>query len=159
MPRAPFQVLIVPFRQRAERVEFAVLRRKDNGIWQAVAGGGEGDETPQQGAAREVQEELSPSRPAPLYPLQVTASIPARFFTERGHWPTGTYVVPEYSFAADLTEAEITISQEHTAIQWLDCETAHSLLHFDSNRVALGELHERLLASDLHDPGLEGDRA
>lgn len=149
MPRAPFQILVLPFRHTGDKFEFAVLRREDMNIWQAVAGGGENDETPAQAALREAGEELGLDRPTPLYPLQTTASVPARFFTDRVHWPTGTYVVPEYSFATDLTGIEITLSHEHTALEWLDYKTAHDALRFDSNRTALDELHERLLAADL----------
>ncbi|MFD9483377.1 NUDIX pyrophosphatase [Streptomyces sp. NPDC059991] len=149
MPRAPFQILVVPFRRVGEQVEFAVLRREDMNVWQAVAGGGEAGETPQQAAAREAREELGLDRPVPLYPLQTTASIPARFFADRDSWPSGTYVVPEHSFATDLTDVEIKISHEHTAVQWLDYQAAQGVLRFDSNRTALGELHERLLAADL----------
>lgn len=149
MPRVPFQVLVIPFRRVGDQVEFAVLRREDMNVWQAVAGGGEVGETPQQAAVRETQEELGLDRPAPLYPLQAMASMPARLFTDRDSWPAGTYVVPEHSFASDLTNVEIKISQEHTDIQWLDYKSAVEALRFDSNRTALGELHERLLAGDL----------
>ncbi|MGW1053470.1 NUDIX hydrolase [Streptomyces sp. NPDC002521] len=152
MPRAPFQVLVVPFRRVGGQVQFAVLRRKDMNVWQAVAGGGEVGATPQQAAVREAREELGLARPVPLYPLQTTASIPARFFADRGSWPAGTYVVPEHSFAIDLTDVETKISQEHTDVQWLGWEAAVKILRFDSNRTALGELHERLLADDLPQP-------
>ena len=96
MPRAPFQVLVVPFRRVGEQLEFAVLRRADIDIWQAVAGGGEGDETPPEAALREAREELGLDQPFLLYPLQTMASIPSRFFADRDSWPPGTYVVPEY---------------------------------------------------------------
>src|SRR3954469_18607509 len=90
MPRAPFQVLVVPFRRAGVQVEFAVLRRKDMNVWQAVAGGGEVGESPEEAAAREACEELGLDGPVPLYPLQTTASISARLFAERGSWPVGT---------------------------------------------------------------------
>ncbi|MFE4959115.1 hypothetical protein ACFRCW_35135 [Streptomyces sp. NPDC056653] len=64
------------------------------------------------------------SQIVPLYPPQATSSIPARFFAGRDIWPAGTHVVPEYSFAADLTGVEIEISDEHTAIQRLDYKEA-----------------------------------
>ncbi|GAA3834264.1 NUDIX pyrophosphatase [Streptomyces coacervatus] len=149
MPRAPFQVLVVPFRRVGDQVEFAVLRRENMNVWQAVAGGGEAGESPEEAAAREAREELGLDRPVPLYPLQITASIPAQFFAERDSWPPGTYVVREHSFAIDLTDVKIKISPEHTAVKWLDYQAAHAMLRFDSNRTALGELHERLLAADL----------
>ncbi|MGI5438824.1 NUDIX hydrolase [Streptomyces shenzhenensis] len=121
----------------------------DMNVWQAVAGGGEVGETPQQAAVREAREELGLGRSVQLYPLQTMASIPAQIFADRVSWSAGTYVVPEYSFAIDLTNLEIKISDEHTDVQWLDYDAAVGVLRFDSNRTALGELHERLLAGDL----------
>ncbi|MFG2148826.1 NUDIX pyrophosphatase [Streptomyces sp. NPDC048696] len=152
MSRAPFQILVIPFRRVGEESECAVLRRRDMDIWQAVAGGGESGESPQQAAVRKAREEFGLDRTVALYPLQTTTSIPARFFADRDSWPTSTYVVPEYAFAADLTDVEIKLSHEHTAVQWLDYKAASELLRFDSNRTALSELHERLLAADLPRP-------
>jgi dATP pyrophosphohydrolase len=153
LSRAQFQVLIIPFRRTEHgTVQYAALCRGDLKIWQGVAGGGEEGESPAQAAARETAEELGLSRPVPLYPLQTTASIPARLFADRANWPTGTYVVPEHSFAADLTGLEVSLSREHTSIEWLGAKEATAALRFDSNRTALGELDERLKAGDLPDP-------
>ncbi|GAA3487899.1 NUDIX domain-containing protein [Streptomyces cremeus] len=152
MTRSPFQILVVPFRRASELIEFGVLRREDMDVWQAVVGGGEEGETPERAALRETSEELGLEMLAPLYRLQTMASVPARFFADRISWPTGTYVVPEYSFATNLTGVQITISREHTDMQWLGYQAAHDVLRFDSNRTALGELHERLLAADLPTP-------
>lgn len=44
MPRAPLQILVLPFRRR-ERFEVAVLHRTDYDCWQFVAGGAEEGET------------------------------------------------------------------------------------------------------------------
>ena len=50
MPRAPFQVHGFPFRNSAGGgFEYAVFRRADEGYWQAIAGGGEDDESPGRG--------------------------------------------------------------------------------------------------------------
>ena len=58
MARAPFQVLVLPFRRTGGGgVEFAVLRRRDLGLWQGVAGGGEDGEAPGQAAVREASED------------------------------------------------------------------------------------------------------
>jgi len=153
MARAPFQVLVLPFRRTGGGgVEFAVLRRRDLGLWQGVAGGGEDGETPGQAAEREASEELGLDRPVPLYPLQTVASIPACMFAARRTWPRGTYVIPEYAFGADLTGLDVTLSKEHTAVRWLDAKAARAALRFDSNRTALEELAERLEADDLPDP-------
>ena len=47
MPRAPFQVLVLPFRETDDgSIEYALFHRKDMDIWQWIAGGGEGEEIP-----------------------------------------------------------------------------------------------------------------
>ncbi|MFI0220431.1 NUDIX domain-containing protein [Streptomyces lydicus] len=66
MTRAPFQILVAPFRRVGKRIEFAVLRRQDMNVWQAVAGGGESGESPQQAAIREACEELGLDRVRPV---------------------------------------------------------------------------------------------
>ena len=43
MPRAPFQVLVLPYRKSAEAFEFAVFHRSDDACRQGIAGGGEYD--------------------------------------------------------------------------------------------------------------------
>jgi hypothetical protein len=38
MPRAPLQILVLPFREvRKSEFEYAVLRRSDDGYWQGAA--------------------------------------------------------------------------------------------------------------------------
>ena len=39
--RAPFQVLVIPYRRDQTGVRFALLKRRDAGYWQFVVGGGE----------------------------------------------------------------------------------------------------------------------
>ncbi len=71
--RAPFQVLVIPFRRTGTVPEFAVLKRSDASYWQFVAGGGENDETPAQAATRETEEEIG-----------ITGELaPARLFLDR----------------------------------------------------------------------------
>lgn len=42
MARAPFQVLVIPHRiHMHNQLEFALLKRADEGFWQGIAGGGE----------------------------------------------------------------------------------------------------------------------
>lgn len=51
MPRAPFQVLVFPYRKNLlDQFEFALLLRADEGFWQGIAGGGEDSETPLEAA-------------------------------------------------------------------------------------------------------------
>lgn len=46
--RAPYQVLVIPFVLKEHGIEYGILKRSDVGYWQAIAGGGEMGETPQQ---------------------------------------------------------------------------------------------------------------
>jgi dihydroneopterin triphosphate diphosphatase len=55
--RAPFQVLVIPFRVLGSSVEYALFERADLNYWQGIAGGGEDEETPIEAARREVYEE------------------------------------------------------------------------------------------------------
>jgi len=88
--RAPFQVLVLPFRHREGRLEFAIFRRADDGSWQGIAGGGEDGESPVEAARREAAEEAAIPMSAPLYRLRATGRIPAAGFHEqwRRHWPS-----------------------------------------------------------------------
>nr|WP_316642655.1 NUDIX pyrophosphatase [uncultured Roseateles sp.] len=150
--RAPFQVLVVPFRLLGVEPEFAILKRSDMHVWQFVAGGGDQGESPQQAAIREANEELGLTLNS-VIDLQTRSSIPAKFFKARTYWPKDLYVVPEYSFAIDCSEANIMLSHEHIELKWECFENADSLLNWDSNKTALWELNERLLQTNARPSG------
>ncbi|MDX9955097.1 MAG: NUDIX domain-containing protein, partial [Anaerolineae bacterium] len=58
MARAPFQVLVYPYRRKLDgQIEIALLKRADAGYWQGIAGGGEDPESPLEAARRETYEE------------------------------------------------------------------------------------------------------
>ena len=61
MSRVPFQVLGFLRRLDADGPEYLVLKRADLSVWQGVAGGGEGDESPREAAIRETMEEVGVS--------------------------------------------------------------------------------------------------
>ena len=143
--RAPFQILAIPYSPHP-MPRFCVLQRADSGQWQFVAGGGEDNETPAEAATREIAEETQ-VRAANLLRLDSICSIPASIISEhcRAHWPSDTYVIPEYAFAFECL-TEIRISNEHTTFEWLDYDTAMARLTWDSNKTALYELNCRLNA-------------
>ena len=96
MPRAPFQVLILPYRRRADgEYEFAVFRRADVDAWQGIAGGGEDDETPEQVARREALEEGGIPPDAAYLALDARASIAVTGFRDSHRWGEAVYVIPE----------------------------------------------------------------
>jgi dATP pyrophosphohydrolase len=149
MARAPFQILVFPYRQTADgRYEYAIFFRlspRYGDFWQGIAGGGEDDETPLQAAVRESFEEGDLSPETPFLPLDSTATIPTPQAASRGLlWGPDVLVVPEYSFGADAQDQLIQISPEHEEYRWVDYETAQQMLRFDSNKNALWELNYRL---------------
>ena len=150
MPRAPFQILVLPFRKVGpDEFEFAVLQRSDNGHWQGVAGGGEDDESPAQAARRETIEETGLDSNCKTYALEAEAIVPVHCFEARKIWPKDLTHIPEYCFAVDATGAEISLSDEHTEYRWLDYDAATKLLTYDSNRAALKELKTKLQSDQL----------
>ncbi|MBM4041866.1 MAG: NUDIX pyrophosphatase [Planctomycetes bacterium] len=142
--RMPFQVLVIPFRRTAAGVEYAVLKRSDADWWHFVAGGGEEGESPLDAARRETREEIGITPKGELLPLDSMATIPRHWFAAGAEWPPEVYVVPEYAFAVETGEAELTLSEEHTELRWVPYDEAQALLTWDSNRTALWELNERL---------------
>ncbi len=148
--RAPFQVLVIGFRETPEfAVEYLILRRRDQGIWQAIAGGGEDEELAAEAARREAFEEAGITRARPLYRLATVNSIPVADFAARESWSPDLYVIPEYSFGIDCGDDCIVLSHEHTEYRWLAYEAARERLHWQGNRVALWELAERISTRDL----------
>lgn len=145
MPRAPFQILVLPCRRMPDALEFAVLRRADYFCWQGIAGGGEDDETPLEAAKREAFEEGGISGVAHFLSLQASCTVPVTFFQDSGTWDPALYVVPEHSFSVDCTGQTLVLSSEHDALEWLPYAEAHARLTYDSNRTALWELNQRLL--------------
>ena len=139
MPKAPFQVLVIPWR-RTPRFEVAVLHRGDSDVWQFVSGGGEDGESVTAAAAREALEEIGAS--SPVLALDSTCSVPASWFAAWQSWPAKVIVIPEHAFAVEATD--VVLSSEHRAVRWLGITAAMSLLTFDSNKTALWELHERM---------------
>ena len=151
MARAPFQVVVFPFRRNGAALEYAILQRSDDGSWQGVAGGGEDDETPVDAARREAEEEAAVPKSAAVYRLQAMSMVPIVFIKElaRAHWPKDLYVIPNYAFAIDCTAVELRPSHEHDVIKWARYDDAYPLLRWENNKVALWELDERLTRDRL----------
>jgi dATP pyrophosphohydrolase len=150
--RAPFQVVVLPFRVSPGARRYAVFRRSDDGAWQWIAGGGEDSETPLQAARREAVEEAGVPADTPFYPLRTVDSVPVADFAARTVWPPDTYVIPQHYFACDGATLTPALSAEHTEWRWVDHDAAMALLRYDGNRTALYELAERLARDDLPRP-------
>lgn len=146
--RAPFQVLVIPFRRTPAGTEYAVLKRADLGWWQFVSGGGEDDETPLGAAERETEEELGIRARDRLLRLDSMATVPGNAFAASAAWGADVYVIPEYCFAIDVGREQTSISPEHTELRWAGYDEARELLRWDGNRNALWEVRERLKRGD-----------
>jgi dATP pyrophosphohydrolase len=146
--RAPFQVLVFPFRILSDdEIVYAVFRRPDDGTyWQAISGGGENDETPLEAAKREAWEEAGITPGNRYMKLDSLATIPIVHFAPFRD-RQDIHVIPEYSFGVAVADAELTLSPEHLEYAWLPYQDALAILRWDSNRNALWELDRRLRAS------------
>lgn len=142
--RAPFQILAIPYRLKPV-LQYCVFHRSDSGQCQFVAGGGEDDEKPIEAAAREFYEETS-VKAVDIIPLTSMAYLPVNVIAKehRDLWPPDTIVIPEYAFGF-ACDSEITLSSEHTGLEWMIYEDAIARLTWDSNKTALYELNCRLL--------------
>ncbi|MFE7504652.1 NUDIX pyrophosphatase [Promicromonospora sp. NPDC057488] len=136
--RAPFQVLVVPYRRAFDALEFLILQRADSHKWQWVAGGGEDDETPVQAAQRELVEELSAT--SAVRPLATISPVPVVNITGELTWGYEHLIVMEHAFCVNLDGQEFTLSSEHISARWVGLEKAGSMLEFDSNRTAAWEV-------------------
>jgi len=143
--RAPFQVLVIPFRQLPSGTfVYGIFLREDASYWQGLAGGGTVGETPIEAARREAEEEagITPSKAA-YTTLDATATMPA--IAIRGlTWGKKVIVIPEFSFAVEVPNPKLALSDEHTQYKWASYRTASKLLKWDSNQTALWELDYRL---------------
>jgi dATP pyrophosphohydrolase len=145
--RAPFQVLVIPYRKTDERILYAAFRRSDGDYWQWIAGGGEDDETPVEAARREAFEEAGIARHLDLLRLDSNGTVPVMGICGYLRWGPDILVVPEHIFAVELSDRNITLSEEHTEFRWVDYDTAVALLKWDSNKNALWELNYRLMGN------------
>ncbi|MFA7157277.1 MAG: NUDIX domain-containing protein [Bacilli bacterium] len=146
MPRAKYQVLVIPYCMENEQIKYCLFHRSDMDVWQFIAGGGEEeDDTILTSAKREAYEEASICFDNDYMKLDSVCSIPANCFKDaKTLWGKDCYVIPEYCFGVRLDKKEISISSEHTEYEWSDYQSAVKKLKYDSNKTALWELHCRL---------------
>src|SRR5215207_3715911 len=132
MARAPFQVLVFPYRLLADGgIEYALFRRADAGWWQGIAGGGEDDESTLAAAMRETWEEAGLRPERPFLRLDTTNPVPATAFRDSHLWGDDVYVIPEHCFGVDAAGLLLILSDEHSEYRWLSYEAADHLLRYD----------------------------
>jgi dihydroneopterin triphosphate diphosphatase len=142
--RAPFQVLVLPYRMIGKTQKYAILKRADLHYWQGIAGGGEDEETPLEAARREVFEEAGLTDSCKMMNLDSITSLPVDHVVGNFLWGEEVYVIKEYAFGVEVRDQELTLSREHSTFKWVSYEEAMRELKWDSNRTALWELHKRL---------------
>ncbi|WP_327356370.1 NUDIX domain-containing protein [Streptomyces sp. NBC_01304] len=147
--RAPFQVLVLPYRQAEGGLLYALFRRSEGGYWQGVAGGGEAGEAPLQAARREAAEEAGLAGDFEFIELDARATIPVVSVTGEFTWGPEVLVIPEHAFGVRVDASELALSSEHTECSWFSFSEAKSTVRWDSNRTALWELDHRLRRSSL----------
>lgn len=140
--RAPFQVLVFPYQMLGNEPRFLIGCRSDDGVWQAVSGGGEGNESKLQAAKRELLEETGLVGNN-WQKLDSICSLPKVLYKGHQNWNNHQFVIPEYCFSVQVS-SEPRLSNEHTELRWFSYEEASQLLKYDSNRNALWEAYERL---------------
>ncbi|MFZ2488880.1 MAG: NUDIX pyrophosphatase [Anaerolineae bacterium] len=145
MARAPFQVLVYPYRKNSnEQIEYALMKRSNEGFWQGIAGGGEDNEKPLEAAKRETYEESGIPTTSEFIQLDTIEPVPVIEFRDSHLWGDNVYVIPQYCFGVTSQDIQIVISHEHTEYKWLSYEEAYQLIKFDGNKTALWELDKRL---------------
>jgi len=144
MARAPFQVLVYPYRKVHDDFEYALLKRSDAGYWQPIAGGGEDNETPLEAAGRETYEEAGISVQSDFLQLDTVEPVPVTEFRDSYLWGESVYVIPQYCFGVLVKDNPICLSPEHTEYAWFTYEAAYHLVKYDGNKTALWELDKRL---------------
>ena len=145
MSRAPFQVLILPFRHsQGGYPEYAIFKRRDGEYWQFIAGGGENKEKPIESAKREAFEEAGIPPESEYIVLDSCSTVPVEGVTGEFTWGKNVYVIPEYTFGVKLDSGVIKLSREHTEYSWVGYQDALTVLKWDSNKNALWELNARI---------------
>lgn len=147
MARAKYQVLVIPYLRCTDGNLYCIFKRNDmDDCWQFIAGGGEDeDKVPIVSAKREALEEANISMQSHYIELETCCSISTECFgNARTIWGEKCLVIPEYCFAVELEDKSIRISHEHASYEWVDYETAKKRLKYDSNKVALWELDNKI---------------
>ena len=146
MARARYQVLVLPYKKLDGGTLYCIFKRSDMDAWQFVAGGGEDeDSSPLISAKREAFEEANIPFGAKYDALETKCSISTECFKRaRLVWGESCLVIPEYCFAVEVADGKIGLSGEHTNFEWVDYPTAIQRLKYDSNKVALWELDNKI---------------
>ncbi|PIR67320.1 hypothetical protein COS74_03000 [bacterium CG06_land_8_20_14_3_00_33_50] len=125
------------FKKTMRGYEFLLLKRgEDRGnLWQPVTGSIEKKEDKLDAAKREIREETGLKDFSRILDLEYSFEFKNEY---------GEFKEWAYGFEVSSTVEEVTISDEHQKYVWVNSETAHELLHWDSNKAVLKLIEERL---------------
>ena len=142
--RIPKQVLIIPYRNIDDKIEYCVFKRKDMNAWQWIAGGAEDfDNNILESAKRELWEETG-IKDVQIQQLELICKIPVVNIVKDFIWGEDVFYSEEYAFSVNITNKQIKLSNEHTEYKWVDYSESKNLLKYDSNKSALWELDIKL---------------
>lgn len=143
--RAPYQVLVIPYRMTGDFINYAIFSRSDMECWQWITGGGEDfDDSILESAKREALEEANISQDSEYIQLDSRTTIPVVNVGGKFLWGDDVLVIDEYSFGVRVDEGSLQISKEHKNYRWVSYSEAMELLKYDSNKTAMWELNTRL---------------
>lgn len=144
--RAPYQVLVIPYFKNTDgQYLYATFLCNEDVYWAPITGGGEDNETILQSAMREAFEESGIQPDETKYmKLDSLAMIPRDWIGDYP-WSNDIFVVPEYCFAVKVDDMKITLSHEHSTVEWLPYDEAFKRYKFEANKMALWELNQRLI--------------
>jgi dihydroneopterin triphosphate diphosphatase len=148
--RQPYQILAFPFVKEKDNYYYAIFKRKDLKVWQGIAGGGEKDEKPIETTKREIYEEVFVDKILRYIRLASVFTIPAEKICGL-KWGKKIIMIPEFAFGVELSSRRLKIYSEHTQYLWLSYKSAINKLKWDSNKLALWELNQRLKSKSLDD--------
>jgi len=144
--RTPIQVLVYPFKQSEEKIEFLLLKRTENrgGFWQGVTGQSERSEKIIDVAKRELLEETS-FIPKFIFQTEYSHTFAVRE-DMKDQFPPDITELTEYVFLARIDqEDDPTIdSAEHVEWKWCSFEEALELLKWEENKKALEYCYDLL---------------
>jgi dATP pyrophosphohydrolase len=149
--RQPHQILAFPYKkdETGQYLYGIFCRSGKKERWQGIAGGVEEGETYLEACKREANEEAGISYDANVIELKSISTMPVVNVTKEFIWGEDVYLIYEHCFGIDASKENITLSHEHTKVEWLTFDEAKKRLTWDSNRNALWELNWKLLNNKL----------
>ena len=142
--RLPKQVLVIPYKIEEGKPKYCIFKRSDMDAWQWIAGGSEDfDKDIVDSAKRELFEETQ-IKDVELEELEMRCKIPVTNVVKDFIWGEDVFYSEEFAFAADISDKEIVLSEEHKEYKWMEYDEVRKLLKYDSNKSALWELNVKL---------------